>query len=475
VNTYKQLLTLATAGLIAVLLGGCLGAESGPSESLADAADDSPLEHARKHLDPKYVCPMHPQIVRDEEGSCPICGMDLVEKQIEPPTVQESALEHAMKHMDPKFVCPMHPQIVRDEEGTCPICGMDLIEKMIDASAGAKPTVEISNAVINSMGVRTDVARNTTLWKYIETVGRIDYDETRMAHVHPRAAGWMETLNLRAEGEPVRRGQLIGRLYSEEILSAQVDFLIALDQPGGSMRIEKARNRLRLLGVTEATISTIQDRRKTLNTVPVVSSASGIVTMLGAREGMYVTPDMEIVTIADLGRIWVLVDVYEHQIDWLAEGLSAEIRVPAYPGRVWEGEVEYIYPELDPRSRTLQVRLAFDNPEGLLKANMFADVVIYGGPKRDTLAIPTEALIETGKRTAVVRALGDGRFRPVDVVTGMRAGGMVEIFSGLSAGDEVVVSGQFLIDSEASLQASFLRMDDTSPAAGDAATAHSGH
>jgi Cu(I)/Ag(I) efflux system membrane fusion protein len=411
---------------MAVLLGGCGAGDSGPSESLADAVDDSPLEHAQKHLDPKYVCPMHPQIVRDEEGSCPICGMDLV-------------------------------------------------AKMIDTSAGQQPTVEISNAVINSMGVRTDVARHTTLWKYIETVGRIDYDETRLAHVHPRAAGWMESLNLRAEGEPVRRGQLIGRLYSEEILSAQVDFLIALDQPGGSAKIEKARNRLRLLGVTEGTISTIQQRRETLNTVPVVSSANGIVTMLGAREGMYVTPSMEIVTIADLSRIWVLVDVYEHQIDWLAKGLSAEIRVPAYPGRVWEGEVEYIYPELDPQSRTLKVRLAFDNPEGLLKANMFADVVIYGGPRRDTLAIPAEALIETGQRTAVVRALGDGRFQPVDVVTGMRAGGMVEIFNGLDAGDQVVVSGQFLIDSEASLQASFLRMGDTTAPADDAATAHSGH
>jgi Cu(I)/Ag(I) efflux system membrane fusion protein len=209
--------------------------------------------------------------------------------------------------------------------------------------------------------------------------------------------------------------------------------------------------------------------------VPVISNADGVVTMLGARQGMYVTPDREIVTIADLSRIWVIVDIYEHQIDWLAEGVSAKIRVPAYPGRAWEGQVEYIYPALDPQSRTLQVRLAFDNPDGLLKANMFADVVIYGGPRRDTLAVPAEALIETGKRTAVVRALGNGRFRPVDVVTGMRADGMVEIFSGLKAGDEVVVSGQFLIDSEASLQASFMRMDDAPPPAERATTAHSGH
>ncbi len=383
----------------------------------------------------------------------------------------DTALEHAVKHLDPKYVCPMHPQIVRNEEGSCPICGMDLVAKMIDASAGKRPVVEISNAVINSMGVRTAAAHSTTLWKYIETVGRIDYDETRLVHVHPRASGWMEKLNLRAEGEPVKRGQLIGRLYSEEILSAQVDFLIALDQSSSKVKIEKARNRLRLLGVTEGTISAIQKRRESFNTVPVVSNADGVVTMLGARQGMYVTPEMEIVTIADLSRIWVLVDVYEHQIDWLNHGLSAEIRVPAYPGRVWEGAVEYIYPELDPRSRTLKVRLAFDNPDGLLKANMFAEVVIYGGPKRDTLAVPAEAVIETGQRSSVVLALGDGRFQPVDVVTGMASNGMVEILSGIDAGNQVVTSGQFLIDSESSLQASFLRMDESPPPSADTATA----
>ena len=161
------------------------------------------------------------------------------------------------------------------------------------------------------------------------------------------------------------------------------------------------------------------------------------------REGMFVKPEMEIVTIADLAKIWVMVDIYEHQIDWLAVGQSAEIRVPAYPGRAWEGAVEYIYPELDPKSRTLKVRLAFDNPDGLLKSNMYAEVVIYGGPKREVLAVPSEAVIETGRRSSVVLALGEGRFRPVDVETGMAADGMVEVLSGLEAGDEVVISGSF--------------------------------
>lgn len=375
----------------------------------------------------------------------------------------DSALEHAKKHLDPKYVCPMHPQIVRDEEGSCPICGMDLVKKMIDSSKGKRPVVEVSSAVIQNMGVKTDYAKHDTLWKFIRTVGYVDYDETKLEHMHPRTEGWLEKLNFRAEGEPVEKGEILGYLYSPEILAAQVDFLIALDQPGAKKnkaRIEKARNRLRLLGVTEGTISRIQKRRKSQNNVPIISAASGIMTKLTAREGMYIKPDMEIFTIADLGRMWVIVEVFEHQIDWLASGLTAEITVPAYPGRVWEGQVEYIYPDLNPKSRTLRVRLAFDNPEGLLKANMFAEAVIYGGPKHNALVVPSNAVIVTGERSTVVKALGDGRFEPVDVVTGMVRNGRTEILNGLKEADEIVVAGQFLIDSESSLQASFQRMGE---------------
>jgi len=356
----------------------------------------------------------------------------------------------------------MHPQIVRDEPGNCPICGMDLAARSLEPDTGGRPVVTVRGEVLQSMGVRTGKAEKGTLWQFIRTVGRVDYDETRMAHVHPRAEGWMEKVSLRAEGDHVRRDQLLGDLYSPEILSAQVDFLIALERDGKAAtkaRIEKARNRLRLLGVTEATIQRIEKRRETQNTVPVTAPQAGVVTMLGVRDGMFVTPQEEIVTIVDLSRVWVLVDVFEYQIDWLREGLETEITVPAYPGREWEGKVDYIYPDLDPKSRTLRVRLAFENPQELLKANMFAEVIIYGGPRRDVLVVPREAIIVTGERESVVKALGKGRFEPVDVITGMREGGNVEVLQGLAEGDEVVISGQFLIDSESSLRASFLRME----------------
>ena len=374
--------------------------------------------------------------------------------------LSDSMEAHAEKHLDPKYVCPMHPQIIKDEPGSCPICGMDLVLKRLTSSKDGRPTVEVTHAVVQNMGVRTERVKRGTLWKYVKTVGRVDYDETRLVHVHPRTEGWIEKLNLRAEGDPVKRGDLLGQLYSPEILNAQVDYLIAIDQKNSRGTVEHARNRLRLLGVTEGTINRIQNKRQTQNTIPVYAPADGIMVQLQAREGMYVKPEMEIFTIVDPSVMWVLVDVFEYQIDWLKEGLTTEIKVPAYPGRIWEGKVDYIYTELDPQSRTLRVRLAFDNPDGLLKANMFSEVVIYGGPKHNTLLIPDNALIETGERSSVVKALGNGRFQPVDVVTGSRRAGQVEIISGLEEGEEIVISGQFLIDSESSLQASFLRMQE---------------
>ena len=383
--------------------------------------------------------------------------------------LDDTAMEHAAKHLDPRYVCPMHPQIVKDEPGTCPICGMDLVQKLMDLDAGKHPTVALSGAVVQSMGVRTAKVERGTLWKHVRTLGRVEYDETRLAHVHPRAEGWIEDLSLRAEGEPVEKGQELAQLYAPEILSAQVDFLLALQprQRGvAGVKVDKARNLLRLLDVPDEIIREIGSTGETRIRVPVLAPIDGIVTQMMARDGMYVVKGTEMFTIADLSQVWVMVDVFEHQIAWLEPGLTAEIGVPAHPGKKWEGVVDYLYPELDPKTRTLRVRLVFPNPYMLLKPNMFADVVIYGGPREDAVKIPSEALIVTGERESVVRALGDGRFQPVDVVTGMQQGGEAEILSGLNEGDEIVVSGQFLIDSESSLQASFMRMSEAGNEAG---------
>ena len=383
-----------------------------PSESLAEAADDSALKHAEKHMDVNYVCPMHPQIVKDEPGSCPICGMDLVEKA---------------------------PQAAKES---------------------THPAISISGEIRQNLGIRTGKVQRQDLPATVRTLGRIEYDENRLVHIHPKSPGWVEKLKVRAESDPVRKGQHLADFYSQEILAAQVDYLIALDQniAGSRIKLEKARNRLRLLGVDNSTIDQITRKKQSQNTIPIKAPADGVITKLGAREGMYIPPEMELFTIADLSRVWVVADIYEHQLAWIKQGTAAEIHIPAYPGRTWQGSVEYLYPELEHTSRTLRVRLAFDNPDHALRPNMFADVVIKGKGASQVLTVPREAVIVTGTRETVVKYLGDGRFQPVDVVAGARHEGLVEIKDGLSAGDEIVTSGQFLIDSESSLQASFQRM-----------------
>lgn len=458
-----RILPWLVLAVLIVALSGCDRERS--AETPTAAMQDAAMEHTVKHQDPKYICPMHPQIVRDAPGSCPICGMDLVEKRLDSaPTMamQDTAMEHAVKHQDPKYICPMHPQIVRDVPGSCPICGMDLVEQRLDPVTEKHPEVRLGDAAVQHMSVRTASVERGTLHKSIRGVGRVDYDETRLAHIHPRADGFIEVLDVRAVGEPVEKGQALAQLYAPAILSAQVDFLLALDpQPRGvsQVRADKARNILRLLDVPEAIIASIEQRGETRRTIPVLAPIDGVITAMIAREGMYVAEPDAMFTIADLSRVWVLVDIFEHQIDWLNPGLSAEIRVPARPGQTWQGKVDYLYPTLDPKTRALRVRLVFANPDLALKPNMFANVVIDASPKQNALKIPAEALIQTGERERVVKALGSGRFQPVDVVTGMRGDGEVEILSGLETGDEVVVSGQFLIDSESSLQASFQRME----------------
>jgi Cu(I)/Ag(I) efflux system membrane fusion protein len=415
----------ATLVLACALLAGCGEQMPPPRESAAPATDAAP---SQRQADGRTVLywydPMQPQQRFDKPGHSPFMDMDLVPKYADEGAVGEAT--------------PRTP------------------------GADASPTVTLSGAVVQSLGVRTTQVERGALWKHIRTVGRVEYDETRLAHVHPRAAGWIEGLTLRAEGEPVKKGQTLAALYAPDILSAQVDFLIAIEPQGQGARkvkVDKARNLLRLLDVPEEVIRDIEKTGETRNTVPVLAPADGIVTQLMAREGMYVTPGSEMFTIADLSDVWVMVDVFEHQLAWVAPGMKAQISVPAYPGRTWEGVVDYLYPDLDPKTRTLRVRLVFPNPQRELKPNMFADVAIDAGSTKDVLKIPRDALIVTGERQSVVKALGEGRFQPVDVVTGMQTDGQVEILSGLNEGDEIVVSGQFLIDSESSLQASFRRME----------------
>ncbi|QGT79658.1 efflux RND transporter periplasmic adaptor subunit [Guyparkeria halophila] len=432
---------------------------------------------------------MHPQIVEEEPGSCPICGMDLVEKEFPAEQTEQAAEsspessanedahaghDHAQASGDgdetvTRWTCPMHPQIVEEEPGSCPICGMDLVEKDYPASevAGGEsdsrqqvpsyPSVSVDPITVRHMNVVISEAAERQLAGEIRTVGTVGYDEDQLAHVHPRAEGWVETLEVASIGATVKRGDVLLEYYSPDIVAAQQDYLVALRR-GMDDLIESSRARLELLNVPQVTIDRIRQQRQVTRTIPLLAPQDGYIAEIDLREGMYIRPDMELYTIARRDRVWVNVDVLERRMQAVGEGQTARMRVDGVPGREFKGTVDFVYPELDPQSRTLRVRLVFDNEEGLLRPNQFAEVTLSPANAPEVLAVPSTALIPAPGGARVVVRTGEGRFRPVAVETGVEAGGYTEIVSGLDAGDQVVASGQFLIDSESSIQAAFSRL-----------------
>jgi Cu(I)/Ag(I) efflux system membrane fusion protein len=371
----------------------------------------------------------------------------------------ETALEHAAKHLDPTYTCPMHPQIVRDQPGQCPICGMDLVPVEADAG-GEGAEVTISPEVVNNLGVRTGQATVGDIWRRIDTLGYVDYDEERLVHVHVREEGWVEALAVRAVGDTVKAGQLLFELYAPNILKAQDDYLQVL-RTGEADLIRIGRSRLEKLGMSAEQIEEITRTRRSNPRLRVLAPQNGIVTELRVREGQYIQPMTDAVLISDLSEVWVQAEVFERQTSWVRAGAPAEAYLPGRPGEVLDGSVDFIYPTVDMKTRNLKVRLRFPNPKGELRPGMYADVVIYGGKKGGVLSVPREAVIRESQTARVIVALDEGRFQPRDVRTGIETTDRVEILEGLAEGDVVVVSAQFLIDSEASRRASLLRMQPT--------------
>jgi Cu(I)/Ag(I) efflux system membrane fusion protein len=361
------------------------------------------------------------------------------------------------------WVAPMDPNYRRDKPGKSPM-GMDLIPVYAESTANNDGSMTIAPEVVQNLGVRTAVAERSRLWRGIDTVGYVDYDESLVSHIHLRTEGWIENLVVQSEGERVTRGQRLFDLYSPELVNAQEEFLQALklDNPG---MVQASKDRLAALGVSAGQIQTLQKNRRVQQTVSIFAPQDGVVSTLPVREGMFVKPADRVMSLADLSSVWLLAEVFERQADWVKIGQSADVVLPYQPGKQFEGRVEYIYPGLDPKTRTLKVRLRFANPDETLKPNMYANVKIYGGPRENIVVIPLEALIRTGREDRVVIDLGEGRFASRRVQAGMESGDWVEIVSGIEPGDRVVTSGQFLIDSEASLKASLQRMQ--SPGEGE--------
>jgi len=370
---------------------------------------------------------------------------------------------------------PMNPQV------TSPVpakdnMGMDYVAVYADAAAGtSKPgTVVIDPKVMQSIGVRTALANRKEMSREIQTTGRVAYDEERLFRLHPKVSGWIEKLFVSKTGTAVKPGTMLLSIYSPQLVTSQQEYLLALqnqktlegsDQEdirrGADEMVKTSRERLNLLDVPEHQISELEKTHKITKALHIHSTTKGIALDIGAREGQYVSPKSELYRIADLSNIWVYVDIYEYELAWVHLHDKAEMKLAAYPGRVFTGEVTYIYPYLDPKTRTNKIRLEFDNSDMALKPDMFAQVTLQSNRKLNALVIPTEAIIRTGKIPRVFVETSHGSFEPRKVRTGAEAEGETEILSGIKEGERVVTSSQFLIDSESSLNEAAAKM--TSP------------
>jgi len=423
------------------------------TEPASTAADDTAAEHALKHTDPQYRCPMHPDVVRDAPGECPICGMDLVKVEPEPAAEADAP---AATGTDAKPLYYRHPH---DPNRTSPVpqqdeMGMDYVPVFADA---AGPEVRISPAVVNNLGVRTEAAQRSSLERRAETVGYVSFDERRVQQVRPRAEGWIEGLSVRAMGETVAAGQLLFTLYSPMLESAQQEYLDALEI-GNADLIEASRERLRALGLDASAASRLAKGGRAAGRVAFHAPIAGVVTELEAREGAMVTPEMVAMTITELGSLWVIAEVPESQAGWVTPGTTAELRFPSLPGESVAGRVEYVYPELNMETRTVRARITLEQTPAAIRPNMLASVSLLGEVAGDAVTIPRSALIRSGTEDRVVIALDQGRFVPRRVVAGAESGERVVIRDGIAEGERVVVAGQFLLDSEANLRAGLERL-----------------
>jgi len=427
------------------------------------------LGHRHEHPAPTaatkqmYQCPMHPQIIMDHEGDCPICGMKLV----------------AMEGGAPKgkgrvvfYRSPMNPSLtsqvpMKDEMGMdyVPVHEGELQGEGSGTESQAAVTIDPERQQL--IGLRTEKVVEGSIGGEIRAAGRVAVDETRVRRVNVKVEGFVEKLFVDFTGKPVAKGAPLFTLYSPEFVSAQREYLLALKtqqalaggtlQNSGGDLLEAARRRLTLWDVPKEAIEQLEKTGEAQRALTLRSPISGVVTVKNVVEGARITPADTPFEITDLSRVWVLVDVYETELGRAQVGMSADLTIPTFPGKTFRGRVAFVDPLMDPKTRTAKLRLEFPNPGGDLKPEMFGEVLLKGQGHKG-LVIPLDAVLDAGTSKVAFVALGNGKFEPREVTTGVTANDRVEIRSGLQAGEEVVVRANFLVDSESRLKAALAHL-----------------
>ncbi len=453
------MITLLVVGGGAYLLGYLGPRENGKIvEEVSANANETGQQTERKIA--YWRAPMVPTEIYDKPGKSAM-GMDLVpvyeDEIIDSPDGKETERKIAY------WRAPMNPTEIYDKPGKSAM-GMDLVPVYEDELVGGV-AVKIDPVTQQNMGLRTAIVKKGPLIHTIRTYGHVTYDETLTAQISPKSSGWIEKIHVDFTGKFVEKGQPLFEIYSPELLTAQEEYMVAYRNlrrapgMGNQELLASARRRLKYFDVAESEIQSIETSGQIKKTLTIRSPFSGIVTLKNAEEGSYIKAGTTIYRITDLSRVWVEAHIYEYELPWVSEGQAAEMTLPYLPGRVFSGNVFYIYPYLQPKTRDIVIRLEFENPDLVLKPEMYADIRLKVTAKEDGLIIPSEAVIRSGERNVVFVMRDGNKFTPRDVTLGLALDNrMIQILTGLAPGEIVVTSGQFLLDSESKLKEAVQKM-----------------
>ena len=454
--------TIVTIGLI-LALTGC---NSDKPVSVAELATPATAEAAEPPVQ-QYTCGMHPMIITDQPGQCPICGMDLT--PVKPSGTAVSAKpagERKIKY----WVAPMDPTYIRNEPGKSPM-GMDLVPVYEDQAASGS-IISIDPVTSQNMGVRLSPVVRKDLSRTIRTVGLIAYEEPKQFSVNSKVDGWIERLFANETGQFVRKGSPLLEIYSPALVSAQEEFLLARNNnislaqspfpsiaDGASRLLEASRRRLKLWDISDRQIDRLEKTGEVVKSLTLYAPSNGIVTMKMIKEGQFIKSGMEMLTLSDISKVWVYADIYEYEMPWVKVGQKAQIILPYVGSEPIESQVSYIYPFVEPKTRTVKARLDINNPDFTLKPDMYVNVRLESEPVQHALTVPVEAVLHSGEKQTVFVALGEGKFEPRQVKTGVQSeAGDIEIVQGVLEGEDVVTSAQFMLDSESKLREAIAKM-----------------
>jgi RND family efflux transporter MFP subunit len=462
-----RMIVLCLTALAVVLFASCKG-RSGTATATGPAGQGQGHVEKAKPASEKtiYHCPMHPTYTSDKPGDCPICGMKLVPLEAEDKPAATPPPAPKKKIM---YRSTMMPNEISDKPGKDSM-GMDMVPFEVEeggavTEVGGRIQVKIGPERQQLIGIKTASARFQDIHKVIEAVGRVDYAEPNMSYVNLKYDGWVEKLYVNSTGRAVRRGEPLFDLYSPDLVSAQQEYLIALKAGAtlgdASSILKSAREKLRLWNVTDAQIEELGKTGEAQKTLTVYSPGSGIVVEKSVILGQKVMSGENLYKIVDLSRVWILGEVYEYELPFIKTGQEVKVSLSYYPGESFTGKIAYIYPYLKPETRTNQVRIEVGNPGLKLKPEMFANLEIHVdyGTK---LAVPADAVLDAGQSKIVFVAKGDGYFEPREVKLGVRGQDVYEVLGGVSEGENIVTSANFLIDSESSLKAALSQMTKAS-------------